>query len=80
MESKFSIVPITALLLLSSPTYADPAIEYKNDKRSQTVTAQGVIKNTGDLVTNYEGTLQPASKILTQFEIDEQKSWSRLWD
>ncbi len=80
MESKYSIFAITTLLLLSSPTYADPAIEYQNDKHSLTAIAQDVIENTGDLVTNYEGTLQPINNLLTQSEIDEQQSWSRLWD
>ena len=80
MELKYSIYPITVALLLSSSAYADPVIQFTKDKNTQTVITQDAMRDSGDLITTYETAARPTSKILTQFEIDEQKSWSRLWD
>ena len=80
MESKFSVFIVAALLSLSNPTFAGAATDSTNDKTSSIRTAKNAVETSDRLLTSRGGRLRPTSRILAPSELDEQKSWSRLWD
>jgi hypothetical protein len=83
MKTNYSIFTILGLLLASSLTYGGAVDESTNGANTtvrQSLIVQNVRDTSGDLITTYEVTRQPTYKIPTRSEIDEQMSWSRLWD